>query len=83
MFYRTGALTPIFFNTMDLCVNTFPETAHFVKTLWSLGCVLASIAYGVLLVLAYSCFQTLRVIKHGNLYVKKSPAATNSSIGQK
>lgn len=51
---------------MVLCVTTLPETAHLAKTLWLLGCVLASVAYGVLLVLAYSCLQALRNRKHGS-----------------
>lgn len=57
------------FDIMALCKSTFPETAHFAKTLWLLGCVLESIAYGVLLALAHSCFQALRKRTHGSPYI--------------
>lgn len=44
---------------MVLCATTPPETAYVAKTLWFLGCTIGSIAYGILLVLAYSCIQSL------------------------
>lgn len=56
---------------MILCVSTFPETAHFAKTLWLVGCALASIVYGILLILAYSCAQALRRRKSGSPNVNR------------
>lgn len=56
---------------MVLCVATLPETARVAKTLWLVGCVLASIVYGILLTLAYSCVQALRRRKHGSSYVNR------------
>ncbi len=45
---------------------TLPETSKFAKTLWILGCALSSIVYGILLVLAHSCFTALRKRRHRN-----------------
>lgn len=58
-----------FRDVMVLCTSTLPQTPHTVKTNWLLGCILASIAYGVLLVLAHSCFQALRKRTHGSPYI--------------
>lgn len=53
------------------CVATLPETGNFAKTLWILGCILSSIVYGILLVLAHSCFTALHKREHRKLHVKR------------
>lgn len=53
------------------CVSTFPETSRFSKTVWLLGCVLEAIAYGILLSLAFTCFQALRKRKGGSRRVNR------------
>lgn len=59
---------------MVLCVSTAPETAHLAKTLWLLGCMLASITFGILLMLARSCLQALYKRKNRNPYVNRGLA---------
>ncbi len=56
------------------CVSTFPETTRFAKTVWLLGCVLESMAYGLLLLLAFTCFRALRKRKGGSPRVNRGLA---------
>lgn len=53
------------------CVSTFPETSRFAKTMWLLGCVSQGIGYGILLLLAFTCFQALRKRKGGSPRINK------------